>query len=458
MIGIERQRPAPWPGFRSGFLVLAFFVALDLLFLFMLPSEARELRPESLIVLGVLGMWRWAWNAVHIVRSFIFAHVAFPRMRARAEAIPAERRYPDRVYFLVPTYREQPWISRRVLTAIVREAGTVPCPITVIVSSGSEAEEAVFLRGLRDNPDRDRVDIVLMRQRHGKRTALGHALRSISRRRGEEKSLAIFMDGDTVLGPDVLRKCLPIFALSPRIGAVTTDEISIVQGSRWYRNWYALRFAQRHRLMKSLSLSRRVLTLTGRFSIVRAEIATSEEFLSYLEDDALDHWLYGRFKFLTGDDKSTWFCLLRQGWEMHYVPDAIVYSLESSGDKPLKTAFAKMHRWFGNMLRNNGRAIALGPRRMGLFTWWCLVDQRISIWTALAGPVGAILMSLFLSPWFVCLYLFVAILVRLVYLMVLSLEGLRLSVQHLPQLFFTQWVGAMVKIHVQFRLNRINVA
>jgi len=120
----------------------------------------------------------------------------------------------------------------------------------------------------------------------------------------------------------------------------------------------------------------------------------------------------------------------------------------------LKTAFAKMHRWFGNMLRNNGRAIALGPRRMGLFTWWCLVDQRISIWTALAGPVGAILMSVFISPWFFCLYLFVAILVRLIYLMVLSVEGLRLSVQHLPQLFFTQWVGAMVKIHVQFRLNR----
>jgi hypothetical protein len=48
-----------------------------------------------------------------------------------------------------------------------------------------------------------------------------------------------------------------------------------------------------------------------------------------------------------------------------------------------------MRRWFGNMLRASGRAIALGPRQVGLFAWWCLIDQRISMWTPLLLPLSA---------------------------------------------------------------------
>src|SRR3546814_20332861 len=64
-----------------------------------------------------------------------------------------------------------------------------------------------------------------------------------------------------------------------------------------------------------------------------------------------------------------------------------------------------MRRWFGNMFRTSGRAIALGPRRMGLFTWWCIVDQRLSIWTTLIGPTVAIVMTLLVRPSFGLVYL-----------------------------------------------------
>src|SRR3546814_18632386 len=64
-----------------------------------------------------------------------------------------------------------------------------------------------------------------------------------------------------------------------------------------------------------------------------------------------------------------------------------------------------MRRWFGNMFRTSGRAIALGPRRMGLFTWWCIVDQRLSIWTNLIGPTVAIVMTLLVRPSFGLVYL-----------------------------------------------------
>ncbi len=71
-------------------------------------------------------------------------------------------------------------------------------------------------------------------------------------------------------------------------------------------------------------------------------------------------------KFLTGDDKSTWFWLPKRGYEMAYLPDVRSVSMESQ-PKPgfVDSAVALMLRWFGNMLRTNGRALALGPIASG---------------------------------------------------------------------------------------------
>jgi len=58
--------------------------------------------------------------------------------------------------------------------------------------------------------------------------------------------------------------------------------------------------------MQSHALSGRVLTLTGRMSVFRGEHLTKIDFIRLVEADCLDHWLWGRFRFLSGDDKSTW--------------------------------------------------------------------------------------------------------------------------------------------------------
>src|SRR2546421_1212811 len=105
--------------------------------------------------------------------------------------------------------------------------------------------------------------------------------------------LVVFMDGDTIIEPGLIAKCAPLFAMRPNLGAVTTDEVATVAGPGWMQDWYALRFAQRRLVMESHSLSRRVLTLTGRLSIFRGEIAQDEEFIRTIETDSLDHWLWG---------------------------------------------------------------------------------------------------------------------------------------------------------------------
>ena len=110
------------------------------------------------------------------------------------------------------------------------------------------------------------------------------------------------MDGDTVLGRGILEKCLPLFVLNPKVDAITTDNISVTEGNWLYRKWYTLRFSMRHRYMKSLSLSKQLQVLTGRFSLFRATECIKPEFIGNLENDRIRHWLHGEIKFVTGDD------------------------------------------------------------------------------------------------------------------------------------------------------------
>ena len=115
------------------------------------------------------------------------------------------------------------------------------------------------------------------------------------------------------------------------------------------------------------ALSHRVLTLTGRFSVFRATHITSHEFIRLQEADFLEHWLWGRFRFLSGDDKSTWYTLLKYGVKMTYVPDATGVTIEVVDGSGMTRMKENLRRWSGNMLRNGARAIALGPWRMPFF-------------------------------------------------------------------------------------------
>jgi hypothetical protein len=112
-----------------------------------------------------------------------------------------------------------------------------------------------------------------------------------------------------------------------------------------------------------------------------------------IERDTIDHWLHGRFQFLMGDDKSSWFHLLRNGWNMLYLPDVNCVSLESRDESFLRASMSLPYRWFGNTMRNNPRALALGPWRTGWFIWFVLLDQRVSMWTSLVGITGAAVLA-----------------------------------------------------------------
>ncbi len=113
-----------------------------------------------------------------------------------------------------------------------------------------------------------------------------------------------------------------------------------------------------------------------------------------------------------------------------------------------------MLRWFGNMLRANGRGIALGPRRIGLFTWWCLIDQRLSMWTPLIGPTVAVFFVLGKSTIFLYTYLLWVGITRLIQSLVLLTARPRISGLYPLLIYFGQVYGALVKTYILFRPDR----
>jgi glycosyltransferase Alg8 len=111
-------------------------------------------------------------------------------------------------------------------------------------------------------------------------------------------------------------------------------------------------------------------------------------------------------------------------------------------------------RWFGNMLRTSGRAIALGPGRIGFFTWWSLVDQRISMWTSLAGAVFAILGSLFITPYAIIIYIAWIMGSRFVVTAVLLTVRKEVSLWYPFLLWYNQVVGSLIKTFIVCHMQR----
>ena len=161
------------------------------------------------------------------------------------------------------------------------------------------------------------------------------------------------------------------------------------------RAWHRLRFAQRHLLMSSHGAVGRLITLTGRMSVYRGAVATDPAFIDI--DPATTASTTGgsaACRLLTGEDKSAAYWLLRRG-----LRDALRAGRAGGDDRAPAVArlLRASTRADAALVRQHAarqRArLALGPAAGRLFVWWCLVDQRISMWTPLVGPIDGDLLS-----------------------------------------------------------------
>ena len=410
---------------------------------------------EFFVILGALGIWRYSWGAFHLVRSLIYRHQRFPQLR-QAVDMAGEDAMPSHVYVVISSFRIRAETTARVYQMAIAEAIRYGHPVTVVASVVELADQRLIKQLFLKMAPPPQVRLMFVRRPAiGKRHRMSCCLRAISRTRPQADAAVMLVDGDTMLAPGCLARSVPFLRTMPEIGGITTDEDCVVDAGPLLQTWHRLRFAQRHLLMSSMGLSGRLLVLTGRMSIFRCTVATDPGFIQAVDEDHIDHWRLGRLLLLTGEDKSTWFWLLKAGQRMLYLPDVQVTTIEHPPSRWLVSASTQlMLRWFGNMLRTSSRAIALGPRRVGLFTWWCLVDQRLSMWTPLVGPLVALFFAIGKSVLFLYTYMLWIGFTRLIQALTLLTVRPTISGMYPILIYFGQVYGALLKTYVLFRLDR----
>lgn len=436
------------------------YLAVLAAYTLMLPASVFD--PESrdfILLIGFIALWRYSWWGINLSRFLIYTKFVFPKWRRQAEEGGADL-LPSHVYLLVTSFRIDSETTRKVYDSVMQEARnfslTHNIPVTILASIVEKADDVLIKTIYNDYGMEDYAKLVMIRiAGTGKRDALAYGFRAIAKERPPSDAVVAVIDGDSLLEENLIEKCVPMFKLHPKLGALTTDEVCQVEGNWTFREWYSMRFAQRNIYMSSVGLSKRVLTLTGRMSMIRADILTDPEFIERVELDWIDHWRLGRFKFLTGDDKSSWFHILKKGYEMIYIPDVKVLTIETPPDPNFfRSSIVLMRRWFGNMLRTNDRAIKLGPSQISFFPWVSIIDQRLSMWTSLTGLTVTILATFTTTPDAFIIYIYWMMLTR--YVLVLSFLTSRPSVSALYPffLYYNQIVGSLVKTYVLFRLDK----
>jgi glycosyltransferase Alg8 len=465
--GVGRVNAPPPPRFRCGasrgvqWMVAASLLASAIaLGAYLLLSDSR-FAPELILAFSLVGLWRWGWAGLHYSRAIIYRYGFYPRLRAQALCAQRERGGVREVVIVATTYKEDPWITQRVFASLFSELSTLKRqrtpPRAVVITGGADDDLAVqdaynecLERLICDGHEGHLPQLVLLRGENGKRLAIARGLGELAQWDLGLDSVVLLMDGDTELQPGLLDKILPLFRLRNGPAAVTTDENAFTDGPAWFAEWISLRLGQRHVSMCSLALSCRLLCLTGRLSAFRGDVAADPEFRRQIEDDRLEHWLYGQFEMLSGDDKSSWFYLVARSHRILYVPDALATTYEVVGDTGGRRAIANMNRWSGNMLRNSWRAIRLGPIRLGLFPWLCLVDQRIAMWTCLIGPTAALIALAAGRIDCVVGYLLWVLCSRSLRVVAACWHGRRLSACYVPAQVLSEWVGSLIKLWVSF--------
>ena len=432
------------------------FLYLTLAYLFFyFAREYGGIEREVLAGMALIGSWRYAFMLLNYFRALLYAYKVYPSYLRRIAALPLSQRYPEHIYFIIPSYKEDPWVSIEVFQSILADIQTISSHVTLIVSTGDDYDDRVIRNIYESHPNRERVKLIFQRQFNGKRIAMGHALRVVARefaQHEEKESITLFMDGDTYIPLGTLQKSLPIFAIEPGVGAVTTNEVAYIDSkSKLYKDWFNLKFAQRHILFQSHALSKRVMTLTGRFSIFRTPIIVTENFISNIENDIIVDPAYGKFRFLMGDDKSSWYNLMKNGWEMLYLPDVLVYSLESRDGNFFELSRTLPYRWYGNTLRNNARARKL--KNQPLFIQYLFFDQLALMWTSLVGIVAAIIVSICISFAYLPLYISWVFFVRVLQMSLFVASGHLVSIRTIPLMLYSQWVGALIKIKAYYYLS-----
>lgn len=397
--------------------------------------------------LGVIGVWRHAWGLTNFLRAFAY-------ISARSTSEPKVPIRSCNLTVILPVYsqtdEEVGLVARGLRDGIAATTGRV-----LVVCAYKTQQQKDLIRA--ELAVAGASSLAFVRQIGlGKREALADALSlAATSMPKSERDFVLLMDGDTLVTRRAIAASIAELQSDAALGAVCVNETPIVQGSPIFVMWRWLRSLQRNQMMSAFSASDRVLVLTGRFSMYRADFLLAPEVISRIRKDHLTHG--GKFiPLLTGDDKTTWLELLRRGKSLRYLPEVEVFPIERQSDERsfFKETLALTTRYSGNMARANLHPDAWRGAYGKIHFRYGLIDQRISMWTSLLTPAALALSVLSLQIDIFVLLLTYALLIKNLQAIALCITSGWYSAVFPYLIFYNQFMMSLVKISTFAFLHR----
>ena len=160
-------------GIQSAIGPCIFYLAMALAIGYSCWPYFYYVKGETLITIGLFSMWRYSWQVTHYVRAVIYRFYTYRKLSKRVQAAAENGLFPAHIFFIIPSYNEEPWVSAETFFSIMAELNSIPSSATLVVSTGSDEDDAIISKVYNAHPARYKVELVLQRQSRGKRIAMG---------------------------------------------------------------------------------------------------------------------------------------------------------------------------------------------------------------------------------------------------------------------------------------------
>jgi hyaluronan synthase len=269
-------------------LLLAAVVGYKAAFVEMLTSDP-VLTTYGLVVCG------------YIVSRFVFGLLYRP---------PRDAGLQPHVAIVMPGFNEEDAIARSLRSLLQLEYPAGKLEI-VAVDDGSSDRTLQEMESVARWDTRVRV--VAFPENRGKRAAMAAGIRAT------DAEIVAFVDSDSVLEPDALRRLVQGFA-DPKVGAMCGHADVLNLRESWLTRMQAVRYFVAFRVVKAAeALFNTVTCCSGCFSAYRRAAI-----LPRLEWWENQHFLGRQSTF--GDDRSLTNCVLRD-WKVRYDPGAVSHTI-----------------------------------------------------------------------------------------------------------------------------------
>jgi hyaluronan synthase len=226
---------------------------------------------------------------------------------AMAYRAPRDAGHAPKVAIVMPAFNEQAAIAASLRSLLAVDYAPQDLEI-VAIDDGSTDGTLAELRAVAAQAG-GRIRVIAFPENRGKRAAMAAGIRATS------AEVVAFVDSDSVLEPDALRRLVQAFA-DRRVGAVCGHADVLNVHETWLTKMQAVRYFVAFRIVKAAE------------SVFGAVTCCSGCFSAYRRDAILPHlewWEHQRFlgrESTFGDDRSLTNCVLRD-WRVVYDAQAV---------------------------------------------------------------------------------------------------------------------------------------